>query len=111
MMAAFGEGIALANASGLDCAQLLKVLDLGAMANPMFKLKGPKMLESDYAPNFPLKHSEKDMRLAVALGGKLGLELPVASTADSVMKKAMDRGQADNDFSAVLEAQQKSFKK
>ena len=31
MMAAFGEGISLADASGLDPTQLLQVLDLGVM--------------------------------------------------------------------------------
>ncbi|KAL1515278.1 hypothetical protein AB1Y20_001910 [Prymnesium parvum] len=108
MMAAFGEGLSLCDASGLDGAKLLQVLDLGAIANPMFKLKGPKMLASDHAPNFPLKHAEKDMRLAVELGKSQGLELPVASTADSVMQKAMAAGHQDKDFSSVIEAQRKS---
>ena len=51
MMCAFGEGLSLCDAVGLDGGQLLQVLDLGAMANPMFKMKGPKMLASDHAPN------------------------------------------------------------
>mmetsp|Transcript_91895 Transcript_91895/g.259575 ORF Transcript_91895/g.259575 Transcript_91895/m.259575 type:complete len:295 (-) Transcript_91895:104-988(-) len=107
MMCAFGEGLSLAEATGLDPSKLLEVLDLGAMANPMFKLKGPKMLASDHAPNFPLQHAEKDVRLAVAMGSAAGLELPVASTADETMKRAMDSGLGEQDFSAVVEAQKK----
>jgi 3-hydroxyisobutyrate dehydrogenase-like beta-hydroxyacid dehydrogenase len=38
------------------------VLDLGAMANPMFKLKGPKIIAQEFEPHFPLKHAQKDMR-------------------------------------------------
>jgi len=108
MMSAFGEGLSLCDAVGLDGAQLLQVLDLGVMANPMFKLKGPKMLASDHAANFPLKHAEKDMRLAVAMGQAHGIELPVASTADTSMKKAIDAGHGDKDFSAVVEGQKKA---
>ena len=209
MMCAFGEGLSLCDAVGLDGGQLLQVLDLGAMANPMFKMKGPKMLASDHAPNvrpgeqpsnargtpiqrpstplerpcdarsplkrpwdahgtpgtprcwsptsplppaqarptsvsrrpshqpstptatptvtptvtptstptntptvtqhqFPLKHAEKDVKLAVALGQANGLELPVAATSDASMKKAMEAGHGDKDFSAVVEAQRKS---
>lgn len=39
-----------------------KVLDLGAMANPMFKMKGPNMINDSFAPHFPLKHAQKDMK-------------------------------------------------
>lgn len=40
----------------------LKVLDLGAMANPMFKMKGPNMINDSFDPHFPLKHAQKDMK-------------------------------------------------
>ena len=55
MMAAYGEGFALAQGSGLDPAQLLEVLELGVCGAPLLKLKGAKMLAGDHAPNFPLK--------------------------------------------------------
>ena len=44
MMCAFGEGITLCSKQGLEPSQLLEVLEPGAIANPMFKLKGPKMV-------------------------------------------------------------------
>ena len=56
---------------------------------------------------FPLKHAEKDMRLAVGMGAAHGIELPVASTADRVMVAAMGAGHGDLDFSAVAEVQKK----
>ena len=64
------------------------MLELGAIANPMFKLKGPKMLQGDHAPNFPLQHAHKDMRLAVAAGETVGLGMPVSAAAESAMKRA-----------------------
>ena len=58
----------------------------------MFKIKGPLMQQANFAPNFPLEHAEKDMRLAVAHGASLGLGLPVAAAADEAMKRAMAEG-------------------
>jgi 3-hydroxyisobutyrate dehydrogenase-like beta-hydroxyacid dehydrogenase len=40
---AFCEGMALADKSGLSQSDLLEVLSLGALANPMFALKGPSI--------------------------------------------------------------------
>ena len=54
------------------------------MANPMFKLKGPSMLQSKYTPAFPLKHQQKDMRLALALGDENAVSMPVAAAANEV---------------------------
>jgi glyoxylate/succinic semialdehyde reductase len=44
MLASFSEGLTLADRSGLSKDDLIKILGLGAMANPMFNLKGPKIL-------------------------------------------------------------------
>ena len=105
MLASLGEGLSLTAAAGIEPKLLLEVLDLGAMACPLFKLKGPKMLAADYAPAFPLKHAEKDVKLAVQLGALYDLGLPVAATADRAMLAAMAKGLGDNDFAATYEAQ------
>lgn len=111
VMNAFSEGIVLANKSGLDPHTLLDVLvsigdsqvsvslktytskfsesysfsqDLGAIANPMFKMKGPAMIKNSYPPAFPLKHQQKDMRLALALGDENAVPMPVAAAANEV---------------------------
>ncbi|KAF5177410.1 Glyoxylate/succinic semialdehyde reductase [Thalictrum thalictroides] len=104
MLNAFSEGLVLADKSGLSQQTLLDVLDLGAMANPMFKMKGPTMLKNSYPPAFPLKHQQKDMRLALALGDENAVSMPVAAAANEAFKKARSLGLGDNDFSAVYEA-------
>ncbi|MED6217983.1 putative oxidoreductase glyr1 [Stylosanthes scabra] len=107
MMNAFSEGLTLAGRSGLDPSTLLDVLDLGAMANPMFKMKGPSMLKNNYSPAFPLKHQQKDMRLALALGDENAVPMPVAAAANEAFKKARSMGLGDLDFSAVHETLKK----
>ena len=109
MMGALSEGLALASAAGLPCdaeAGLLKVLDLGAMANGVFKLKGPKMLKGDHAPNFPLKHAQKDMRFALQLADELAQPLPIAAAANAAYVAAR-AAHGDEDFSAVYETTKK----
>lgn len=103
MMNAFSEGLTLAERSGLNPSTLLDVLDLGAISNGMFKLKGPTMLKNNYSPAFPLKHQQKDMRLALALGDENSVPMPVAAAANEAFKKARSMGLGDLDFSAVHE--------
>ncbi|CAM9733003.1 unnamed protein product [Discosporangium mesarthrocarpum] len=103
MMNSLTEGIALAKAADLPAEKLLTVLDQGAMSNPLFRLKGQAILEDTFTPAFPLKHAQKDMRFAVALGNSLGLPLPVASAANEQFKRARPQ-YGDKDFAAVYKA-------
>lgn len=42
------------------------------------------MLKSNHSPAFPLKHQQKDMRLALALGDENAVSMPVAAAANEV---------------------------
>jgi len=104
MLMSLAEGMHLANSSGLNQSELLDILDLGAMSNPMFKLKGPSMLNRKYPTAFPLKHAQKDMKFALQLAENLGEfnKLQVSSSANKLYEKAIE-GFADSDFAAVYE--------
>lgn len=102
MMTSFCEGLAVARATGLQPADLLEVLDAGALANPMFRGKGPRMLAGDFAAAFPLKHMGKDLRLARALAVEMGARLPAFAAADDSFARALAAGDGELDFSALL---------
>lgn len=104
MMTAFAEGLALGDKGGLDMADILEVLTQGAIDNPMFRLKGPQMAKSSFSTAFPLKHMQKDMRLALQLGDECGQALYTSGAANNSYIKAREQGGADEDFSAVLKA-------
>jgi glyoxylate/succinic semialdehyde reductase len=53
---------------------------------------------------FPLKHQQKDLRLALAEADAVGQALPVISAANEQYIRACAQGYGDADFSAVLEA-------
>jgi len=110
MMGALGEGLELARATGLDRGDLLAVLDAGALANPMFRGKGPRMLEGAFAAAFPLKHMSKDLRLARELAVRSGVDAAVSTAADGLFARALAAGDGDLDFSAVLRTVQNATK-
>ena len=117
LMASLAEQLSLAAASGLKPSDLLDVVSLGAMAAPMFALKGPAMAEavtekgskdplSRFPPAFPLKHQRKDLRLALELAAETGTPLPLTRAASELFAEAQDGslGLGDADFAAVVEA-------
>jgi 3-hydroxyisobutyrate dehydrogenase-like beta-hydroxyacid dehydrogenase len=102
MLTALSEGIALAAGSGLDLGQFLEVLDSGAVANPMFRLKGPQMAaNAEFPAAFPLKHMQKDLRLALRLAEDIGQPLFTTAVVNEQYKAALAEGLGDCDFSAV----------
>ena len=102
MMTAFSEGLGLAANCDLDQSTLLDVLAASAVANPMFAAKGPSMMARDFTVAFPLKHMEKDLRLALELGGDHTQILPTVEAAQELFALALEQGLGDEDFSAVL---------
>ena len=104
MMASFCEGLALGRKAGLAHADILDVLDAGALANPLFRLKGAAIGQGSFAAAFPLKHMQKDLRLALALGDELAQPLPSAAAANEAYKKARQLGLGDEDFAALFKA-------
>ena len=108
MMIALCEGLALASGSGLDAAQLLEVLDSGAVSNPMFRLKGPQIAANNGFPAaFPLKHMQKDLRLALKLAEEVGQPLFATATNNELFKSALASGLGDCDFAAVTQVVKK----
>jgi len=102
MMSALSEGIALAAGSGLDLGQFLEVLDSGAVANPMFRLKGPQIAANgEFPAAFPLKHMQKDLRLALRLAEEVGQPLFTTALVNEQYKAALAAGLGESDFAAV----------
>ena len=103
MMTAFGEGLSLGEKAGLNMSDIITVLDQGVIANQMFRLKGPMMVGGRFPSAFPLKHMQKDMRLALQMGDENGQALFTSGAANASYIKARSKGCDNDDFSAVLQ--------
>ena len=104
VMTALCEGMALGQKSGLDGERILEVIEAGAFANPMFRAKGRLLLDKDYPASFPLKHAQKDLRLALELSERSGQALHCIAAVNETFKRARVTGHGDEDISAVFEA-------
>lgn len=109
MMASFSEGLLLSEKVGLDPDVLVQVVSQGAISAPMYSTKGPSMIQSLYPTAFPLKHQQKDLRLALGLAESVSQPTPIASAANELYKVAKSNGLSDRDFSAVIEALKSKF--
>jgi glyoxylate/succinic semialdehyde reductase len=113
MLTSLAEGLELAQAAGVSKESLIDVIGEGAMACPMFALKGPAMASDPpkYQTAFPLKHQAKDLRLAMALAEEFGVpegRLRLSKEANELFAEANEIGLGDADFSAVQEAVRRS---
>ncbi|WJX69774.1 Glyoxylate/succinic semialdehyde reductase 2, chloroplastic, variant 2 [Trifolium repens] len=109
MMASFSEGLLLSEKVGLDPKVLVEVISQGAISAPMYSMKGPSMIQSNYPTAFPLKHQQKDLRLALGLAESVSQPIPIAAAANELYKVAKSHGYSDEDFSAVMEALKSKF--
>ncbi|MHB8282896.1 MAG: NAD(P)-dependent oxidoreductase [bacterium] len=82
-MGTLAEGFALADKIGLDKNIIYDIVNSGAFANPMFKLKGGNIINNDYEPNFPYKHMQKDLGFAVKLSEEFKTFCPLTCAIDN----------------------------
>jgi 3-hydroxyisobutyrate dehydrogenase-like beta-hydroxyacid dehydrogenase len=68
----------------------------------MFAAKGEKIISEDTAAQFPLKHQQKDLRLALQLGDAHRISMPVCAAANEQYKRAYQYGLEDEDMSALF---------
>lgn len=115
MMTGLAEGLTFGEAVGLSKSDIVEVLCQGAMACPMFALKGPAMAEDPprYPTAFPLKHQNKDLRLAMALADEISISdaLRLSDEALKYYAAGEEMGLGDQDFSAIQEAVTAAVKK
>jgi len=101
--AALAEALALVEASGLDADAALGVLLSGAPGSPLVKAIAPRMRTRDYDVKFRLSLMLKDLTYAMEEGAAHAIDLSTAVTARRLFERAIARGWADADFSAVIE--------
>ena len=102
--AALAEGLAFAEAIGVDLELAVEVLRCGPAYSTALDRKGAKMIRRDWSPEARLRQHHKDVRLILAEAAKSGLDLPLSAAHDRLLSLAEDAGFADVDNSAILEA-------
>jgi 3-hydroxyisobutyrate dehydrogenase len=101
--AALAEGLALAEACGLDPELAVSVLANGAPGSPLVKAVSGRMIARDYDVQFMLALMRKDLAYAAEEAERHGVPLSTALAARGLFDAAIRGGWAQADFSAVVE--------
>jgi len=102
-MMAFSEGVLLAEKSGIAREVAVDVLTHSAIASPMIQYRGPFVLQMPAEAWFNVNMMQKDMLLALELGRKVDVPLPVSAAGNEMLTAARGMGLAAQDFAVVFE--------
>jgi 3-hydroxyisobutyrate dehydrogenase-like beta-hydroxyacid dehydrogenase len=102
MAEAMSESLTLTRQAGIADAVYYDALHMNVGRSGLSDLKEPKFIGNDYAPQFSLKHMDKDLRLALETAGTL--ELPVAKALKAFYDKGIKSGLGEDDFIGQIRA-------
>jgi 3-hydroxyisobutyrate dehydrogenase-like beta-hydroxyacid dehydrogenase len=96
------EALVLGESSGVSRAALLEVMGGSAAGAPFVRYKTDALLEDDYSATFTTALMGKDLDLILDAAGDAGVELPVATGLQAIVRAAIEAGYADDDFMALF---------
>lgn len=97
------EALALAHAADVDPHMLYDVLAHSGAASYQLNKRLPRIIDHDLAPRFSLSLATKDLRLALELADRLGLDLAAGRTVLERFTEAEERGWGSLDMAGVAQ--------
>jgi len=91
-MVAWVEALAYAKRAGLDPSRVHGSISGGAAGRWALTNLGPRARGGDFAPGFYVKHSRKDIGIAVAAADEMGLSLPGLDCARKLYDLVAEKG-------------------
>jgi len=95
------EGLALAEATGLDPAQVVDVVGSGAAGSWFVQNRGKTMTAGTFAPGFRMALHLKDLGIAQHMAAERGLPIPVVDRTASDYARLVEAGHGDDDISGL----------
>jgi len=95
------EAIRFGKAAGLDLGRVIEAVGAGAGASWQLANLGPKIVERDFAPGFPVRLARKDLRLILEAAEDLCLPLPCVALVQQLFSALAAIG-GENDGTQAL---------
>lgn len=102
MMVGLGQSLLFAAKGGVSPSTLLDILANSNLGAPMYSTKGKAVLERNFQANFFVRHLLKDLSLAEDSARETNTMLPLNALTRELFVAAMQKGYADEDYSAVV---------
>jgi 3-hydroxyisobutyrate dehydrogenase-like beta-hydroxyacid dehydrogenase len=99
IITAMNEALALAAKSGLNLDVVTEVL---TERSPLIGRTAPKVLSGDFSANFPLKHSHKDVQLALSSARAVGTPMFALGAVAQLQAAALAKGYGDLDQTVTV---------
>jgi len=99
IITAMNEALTLAAKSELDLGVVAEVL---GERSPLIGRTAPRVLSGDFSPNFPLKHSHKDVQLALASARGAGTPMFALGAVAQLQAAAIAKGYGDLDQTVTV---------
>jgi 3-hydroxyisobutyrate dehydrogenase len=103
-VASLAEGIATAREHGISDELLRSILSDSFVVSPASKARLESLLDGSHPGWFSPELARKDVRLAIDLAERAGLEVRVGPATDALLTTVIDGGGQWPDFAAVIEA-------
>ncbi|WP_026693485.1 NAD(P)-dependent oxidoreductase [Peribacillus kribbensis] len=100
-MAVFAEAVSFGEAIGLERGTVVETLLGGITTAPFLKGKKNKVLEHDFAPEFPLEHLQKDLQLVSQTAFENNTAMPIVNVTKEIYALAKQQGWSKEDFSVI----------
>ena len=99
---AVSEALVLGAKAGVDPEKIVQVLSGGLAASRVLELKGPTMLQRQFAPGFRVNLQRKDLGIALATGREQGVPLPMTALVSQLYEMLAAAGRGDLDHSSLV---------
>ncbi|MGH8019568.1 MAG: NAD(P)-dependent oxidoreductase [Opitutaceae bacterium] len=86
------EALAYAKRTGLDQERVLASISSGAAGSWSLSNLAPRVIKSDFAPGFMVKHFRKDLGIALEAARECGLDLPMTALAAKLYARLAEDG-------------------
>jgi 3-hydroxyisobutyrate dehydrogenase-like beta-hydroxyacid dehydrogenase len=105
----FCEGLALAEKGGVPREVAIDAMLKSVVASPVLAYRAPLILEGHIsdATYGNVRLQQKDMLLALTLGRKMGVPIPLGAAANEMLNACRGLGLEENDFVTVYEVYRK----
>lgn len=96
------EALVLGAKAGVDPEIIVKVLSGGYAQTRVMDVRGPKLVEGDFAPGFKSKFHLKDLNIIMSTAKDYSVPLPATSVVHELFTAMVVKGNGDLDHSGII---------
>jgi 2-hydroxy-3-oxopropionate reductase len=103
-IAAVSEALVLGAKAGVEPEKVVEVLSGGFATSRVLEVRGPTMIQHQFAPGFRVNLHRKDLGIVLATAREQNVPLPLTAVVAQLFERLVAAGRGDLDHSSLLTA-------